>query len=75
MPTFTNFDENHVSEFFHKFVEIKACALWSSTHTCTNKNFDCLPLVLVDSSRAFCRLTRVCGLRLGNTAIEIWLYI
>ena len=56
MPTFTNFDENHVSEFFHKFVEIKACALWSSTHTCINKNIDCLPLVLAGSSRAFRRL-------------------
>jgi len=24
-PTFTFFNENHVSEFFHKFVELRAC--------------------------------------------------
>jgi len=24
-PTFTNLNENHVSDFFRKFVEIRAC--------------------------------------------------
>ena len=62
-----NFNENHVSEFFHKFDEIRAC---DHQHTCNNKNVDCVPLVLADSSRAFRGLRWVRGIGLGSTVLK-----